>query len=84
MQLKKLDQYFYSDNMHLVQVLDKLLDNWIRAKERGYGIVFIKIKRLAFGLPLRSNIKNKAAYIITKSDEAGIRGKGLDFSKAVY
>ncbi len=83
MQFKKLDQSFYSDNMHLVQVLDKLLDHWIRSKERGYGIFFIKIKILVFGLPLRSNINHKAASIITKSDKAGIRGKGLDFSKAV-
>jgi len=82
MHLKKLTPSFYSNNTHLIQALDLKNGVWIRGKERGYGIVVIEINNLMFGIPLRSNIKHKAAYL-TKRRNHGETNKGLDFSKAV-
>ncbi|MCK5720702.1 MAG: hypothetical protein KAH84_12255 [Thiomargarita sp.] len=36
-----------------------------------------------FGIPLRSNIKHKAAYLTKKGRNSSETNKGLDFSKAV-
>jgi len=83
MQLKKLDQQFYADNANLVQALDNIDGNWIQGKVRGYGVVILNIHGLTFAIPLRSNIKHKAAYITVRSNQQGIKGKGLDFSKAL-
>jgi protein AbiQ len=83
MQLKKLDQSFYTDNTHLTEVLDNFNGNWQNGKIRGYGVVIINLNGLTFAIPLRSNIKHHAAYITVKSSIQGVKGKGLDYSKAV-
>jgi protein AbiQ len=83
MKLKKLDSSFYSDNTHLVEILDCLNGNWQTGKIRGYGVVVISINSLTFAIPLRSNIRHHAAYITVKSAIRGVKGKGLDFSKAL-
>ena len=83
MQLKKLDNSFYADNAHLKEALDNYNGNWTQGKVRGYGIVIIFINNLSFAIPLRSNIKHKSAYITVKSNQKGLEGKGLDFSKAL-
>jgi protein AbiQ len=83
MQLKKLDVSFYEENSHLIQALDNHSGNWEAGKTRGYGIVVINFNGLTFAIPLRTNIKHDAAYITVRSSEQGIKGKGLDYSKAV-
>lgn len=83
MQLKKLDSSFYGHHTHLVEALDNHQGQWQTGKVRGYGVVIISIKNLTFAIPLRSNISHKAAYITVKSQEQGVRGKGLDYSKAL-
>ncbi|MSP28429.1 MAG: hypothetical protein EXR80_08505 [Methylococcales bacterium] len=84
MQLKKLDSSFYEDNTHLIEVLDKdKYGNWEVGKIRGYGVVVIDFKGLKFAIPLRTNIKYGEAYITVRSSEQDIKGKGLDYSKAV-
>ena len=83
MKLKKLDNSFYSDHTHLNEVLDNHNGNWDKRKVRGYGVVIIPINNLSFAIPLRSNIKHKSSYITVKSNQAGIVGKGLDFTKAL-
>jgi protein AbiQ len=83
MQLKKLDQSFYTNNTHLVEALDNFNGHWQSGKVRGYGVVLIDLSGLTFAIPLRSNIKHKAAYLTVKRFPNGTKGKGLDFSKAV-
>lgn len=79
MELKKLENLFYEENNHLVEVLDKdAAGAWVSAKTRGYGIVVIELKGLRFGIPLRSVIKHKECFLTVKGDT-----KGLDYSKAV-
>jgi len=82
-QLKKLDNSFYSDNTHLNEALDNHDGNWAKGKVRGYGIVIISINDLSFAIPLRSNIRHKSSYITVKSNQVGFEGKGLDFTKAL-
>jgi len=82
-QLKKLDNSFYTENSHLKEALDNHNGNWTQGKVRGYGIVLITINSLSFAIPLRTNIKHKAAYITVKSNQGHIEGKGLDFTKAL-
>jgi len=77
MLIKKLEELFYQENAHLIEVLDKdKHGNWNGNKTRGYGIAICDHKGLRFGIPLRSNINHKFGFK-TKDD------KGLDFSKAV-
>lgn len=77
MDLKKLEQLFYDENAHLVEVLDKGADGkWAEYKTRGYGIAICEYKGLTFGIPLRSHIKHDYSY--KTADD-----KGLDFMKAV-
>ena len=77
MKIKKLEEIFYAENAHLVEVLDKSKDgNWNETKIRGYGIVICEVEGLRFGIPLRSHIKHRDCFK-TNGD------KGLDFSKAV-
>lgn len=78
MLLRKLENLFYDENTHLVEVLDKTEAEWTAAKTRGYGIVIIELKGLQFGIPLRSTInrRNKHCFITKER-------KGLDYSKAV-
>lgn len=83
MLLKKLDQSFYDENTHLKEVLDLKDGVWIEGKTRGYGIVLIELNGLTFGVPVRSNIRHKASYITNRSNQPGILGKGLDYSKAL-
>ncbi|MEN9868569.1 MAG: hypothetical protein RL748_4159 [Pseudomonadota bacterium] len=86
MQLIKLDPSFHQDHTHLVQALDNHGGTWQPGKTRGYGIVLISIGNLTFGIPLRSNIQHKAAYLTARNSPAGNGppyGKGLDFSKAL-
>jgi len=83
MQLRKLDQTFYADNAKLVEALDNVDGSWESGKVRGYGVVVIDLNGLTFAIPLRTNIKHHAAYITVKSSDHGVKGKGLDFSKAV-
>jgi len=82
-QLKKLDNSFYSDNTHLSEALDNHDGNWAKGKVRGYGIVIISINNLSFAIPLRSNIRHRSSYITVKSNQSGFEGKGLDFTKAL-
>ena len=83
MHLKKLDQSFYNDNSHLQEALDNSNGSWAQGKVRGYGVVVISVNNLTFAIPLRSNIRHEAAYITVRSQSLGVKGKGLDFSKAL-
>ena len=77
MEIKKLEELFYTENTHLVEVLDKdKHGNWTQAKTRGYGIAICEHRGLRFGIPLRSNINHSFCHKTNGS-------KGLDFTKAV-
>ncbi|MFC0170870.1 type III toxin-antitoxin system TenpIN family toxin [Pseudoduganella danionis] len=77
MLLHKLENAFFNENEHLVEVLDKDKSGWnIQNKTRGYGILVVNINNLRFGIPLRSHIKHKDCYRTGDT-------KGLDYSKAV-
>lgn len=68
MKLAKLEQVFFTQNAHLVEVLHK---------QRGYGIVVISVAGgLTFGIPLRSHIKHGACF-------RTVGDAGLDYSKAL-
>lgn len=90
MLVRKLEELFYTENAHLVEVMDKdrATGGWAEDKTRGYGIVVIDMQSLRFGIPLRSNIPrgNKHSFI-TKQFRDTRKGvevrKGLDFTKAV-
>ncbi|HHC6551083.1 TPA: hypothetical protein ACN33P_002722 [Vibrio parahaemolyticus] len=87
MELKKLDASFYVDNPVLTQALDFDMQNqvWFTGdKVRGHGIVQIQInKALTFAIPVRSNINHKGSLILEVSKVKGIKGMGLDYSKAM-
>ncbi|WP_151753895.1 type III toxin-antitoxin system TenpIN family toxin [Acinetobacter soli] len=74
--IQKLNDSFFSENSHLVEVLDKRNGVWDGHKERGYGILVISINNLRFGIPLRSYMKHRFGFHTVES-------KGLDYSKAV-
>jgi protein AbiQ len=77
MNLKKLEDLFYQENSHLVEVLDKdHTNNWTPRKQRGYGIVVCEVDGLRFGIPLRSHLKHKHG-------QKTVGDKGIDYSKAV-
>lgn len=76
MEIKKLEDAFYSENSHLVEVMDKQGNAWTSDKTRGYGIVVVEIVGLRFGIPLRSNANHKQCYNFSGN-------KALDYSKAV-
>lgn len=79
MELKKLKNLFYEENAHLVEVMDKnAAGEWTGDKTRGYGIVVIETGDLRFGIPLRSGIKHRHAFMTVKGGN-----KGLDYTKAV-
>ena len=78
MELKKLENVFYVENTHLVEVLDKVNGVWDNHKSRGYGIVVIDLNGLRFGIPLRSVIKHSDSFFTTAA-----RNKGLDYRKSV-
>lgn len=76
MLIQKLEDLFFEENTHLVEVLDKRQGKWDGEKKRGYGILLIELKNLRFGIPLRSHINHQSCFKTTAD-------KGLDFSKAV-
>lgn len=77
MLILKLEQKFFQQNTHLVEVLDKDSRGiWDGEKKRGYGIVLISYNSLRFGIPLRTHISHKHCY-------RTIFEKGLDYTKAV-
>ena len=58
MELKKLDESFYTDNPVVIQALDfNIVNNeWMShdGKVRGHGVVQIDIDGLTFAIPVRS------------------------------
>lgn len=86
MLVRKLEDLFYEENVHLHEVMDKdkTTGNWNDDKTRGYGIVVIDLQNLKFGIPLRSHIPrgNKHCFITKETRDGRVR-KGLDFTKAV-
>ncbi|MBA5686084.1 type III toxin-antitoxin system TenpIN family toxin [Rugamonas apoptosis] len=78
MEVKKLNEVFYEENKHLVEVMDKTGTQWTGDKTRGYGIVLVEVNGLKFGIPLRSNMRPYNGFITAPKES-----KGLDFSKAV-
>lgn len=87
MELKKLAESFYTDNPVLKQALDFDMhaQTWITGdKIRGHGIIQIKIsEELTFAIPVRSKIRHKACFILEVSRIKGVKGMGLDYSKAM-
>lgn len=86
MELKKLDISFYIDNPKLKQALDfdMRAETWAANKVRGHGVVQITINHLTFAIPVRSHIKHKASFILeVNRKDSGIKGMGLDYSKAL-
>ncbi|MCL8300879.1 MULTISPECIES: type III toxin-antitoxin system TenpIN family toxin [Pseudomonas] len=81
MHVRKLDNLFYEENTHLVEVLDKAAGQWVEEKVRGYGIVVIEFRGLKFGIPLRSNLRSRKHCFVTAKTVREI--KGLDYGKAV-
>jgi hypothetical protein len=84
MQLRKLDYSFYQENGHLKQTLDG--DG--RGKTRGYGILVIEIESKVgstkWGLPLHSNLQNRACFPLSTTERNGKTFKtGLNYSKAL-
>ncbi len=86
MELKKLSPSFYTDTPTLIQALDfdMQLGQWMAGKIRGHGIVAISINDLTFAIPVHSNIRHGAAFIleVNKQDKRS-KGMGLDFAKAM-
>lgn len=78
MDLRKLENLFYDENEHLVEVMDKTAGKWNADKTRGYGVVVVEAGNLRFGIPLRSGIKHRHAFFTVPGNS-----KGLDYSKAV-
>jgi len=79
MKIQKLEDCFFKENSHLVEVLDKDRSGaWISSilKQRGYGVVLVELNGLRFGIPLRSHMNHHFGF---KTKE----GKGLDYTKAV-
>ena len=89
MELKKLDESFYIDNPIVIQALDFSAEanEWMShdGKVRGHGIVQIAIGDLTFAIPVRSNIKHDASFIleVNRGRDKSIKGMGLDYSKAL-
>lgn len=86
MQLRKLDNSFYVDNLKVEQALDfdMKLGAWTGAKVRGHGVVQITTNGLTFALPVRSYIKHRAAFILeVNRQDRSVKGMGLDYSKAL-
>lgn len=72
LKIKHLEPSFYAKNKG---------SQYLRVKSgRGYGVVEVKINGYTFGIPLHSNIKRGAGFIL------GVKNKnytGLDYNKAV-
>lgn len=76
--LVKLDDEFFEENSNLIEALHKGTGGDTAAeKTRGYGVVTVRIENgLVFGIPLRSHITHRNAFITAGT-------KGLDYTKAV-
>ena len=73
-ELRKIKPSFFSDNLHLVEILDD--------KSRGYGYIHCLVDEHNFAIPLRSSIKHNHRFpISTPHDSNGV--KGLDYTKAI-
>lgn len=83
MELKKLTNSFYNQNIHLKYAMDNYNGKWDKEKVRGYGIVVVQVDNLNFAIPLRSNANKKASYIIKKGKTKKDKSEGLDYSKAL-
>lgn len=85
MELKKLDQSFYAANPKVDEALDFDMNSgtWSPQKVRGHGVVQISINNLTFAVPVRSNIKHDASFILEVDKRHYIKGMGLDYSKAL-
>lgn len=83
MEIKKLTPEFYKDHQHIKQALDNYDNHWNEYKQRGYGVVLFQHEKLIFGIPIRTSINHSASFITEQSARNNIRGKGLDFSKAL-
>jgi len=86
MDLKKLAADFYHDNPRVEQALDfdSATNTWQTGKTRGHGIVKVTVNGLIFAIPVRSHIHHNASYIIeVNRNVVGIKGMGLDYSKAL-
>ncbi len=81
MKILKLTPEFYDENKHLKEALDLVEGEWIRGKDRGYGIAIIDVNGLRFGIPLRSNFTKRKQNSCFPTVNGG--NKGLDYSKAV-
>lgn len=66
MELQKLHHSFYTDNTKVEQALgfDMKLGVWSSGKVRGHGVVQIFLNNLIFAIPVRSNIKHRASFIL--------------------
>jgi len=88
MELKKLDNSFYTDNPVVLEALDFDTSNrvWMAGdKVRGHGIVQIELNGLVFAIPVRSNIQHDASLILelNRGQNTRVKGMGLDYTKAV-
>lgn len=86
MDLNKLDNSFYTDNTDLTHALDFDIktNSWLEGKIRGHGVVTIDVRGLTFAIPVRSNIKHHASYILeVNRTDKHVKGMGLDYSKAL-
>ncbi|MGP6457474.1 type III toxin-antitoxin system TenpIN family toxin [Enterobacter ludwigii] len=89
MELKKLDESFYTDNPVVIQALDFNTEKneWMShgGKVRGHGIVQIELGGLVFAIPVRSTIKHDASFIleVNRGSDKSNKGMGLDYSKAL-
>lgn len=83
--LRQLTEDFYSENIHLEELLDKMKDGTFVDKGRGYGVLMVDVLGHKFAIPLRSGMqhKNNFATVISKDASKITRRKGLDYTKAV-
>lgn len=83
--LRQLTEDFYSENIHLEELLDKMKDGTFVDKGRGYGVLMVDVLGHKFAIPLRSGMqhKNNFATVISKDSSKITRRKGLDYTKAV-
>lgn len=78
LKIVKLGDEFFKENSGLVEALHTGAGGDAAAeKTRGYGVVVVGIDNgLLFGIPLRSHITHRSAFITAGT-------KGLDYTKAV-
>ena len=74
-EIRLLSEKFYEK--YSKSIFSEIMD---KGENRPYLVLLVKIKNQTFGLPFRSNIKHKYAFMIKNS--RGLK-EGIDFSKAV-